>query len=138
VNATLARACVRTGWTARLTTHGIRKSVGTIMARQNQRYALKQLGIKKKVFDQNYNQPTGEDRLERRDLEPIVGPDPGPTRSSARPTWTCKLSTSAAPSLRTSLNAPKRMRHVPAPRAPETFDHRAIARRYCISRRVVS
>ena len=73
VNGMLARACVLAGFDAKLTTHGIRKSAGTIMARTNERYAREQLGITKKVFDQNYNQPTVEARLERRDLVPVVG-----------------------------------------------------------------
>lgn len=78
VNQMLARASARAGFTAKLTTHGIRKSAGTIMARQNARYAREQLGITPKVFEAHYNQPTVEDRLERRDLVPVVGTQPGP------------------------------------------------------------
>lgn len=77
INRQLKRAAVRAGFMDRVTTHVIRKSSGTIMARQNPRYAREQLGITAKVFEKHYNQPTIEDRLERRDLVPTVaeGPD---------------------------------------------------------------
>lgn len=48
------------------------------MARQNARYAREQLGITPKVFEAHYNQPTVENHLERRDLVPVVGTQPGP------------------------------------------------------------
>jgi integrase len=73
VNQALKRACVAAGIESRVTTHVIRKSAGTIMARENARYAMEQLGITAKVFEKHYNQPTIEDRLERRDLVPTFG-----------------------------------------------------------------
>lgn len=77
VNNKLKKAAVRAGITDPLTSHVVRKSAGTLMARQNPRYAREQLGITAKVFEKHYNQPTIEDRLERRDLVPTVaeGPD---------------------------------------------------------------
>lgn len=77
INDRLKRAATRAGFLDSVTSHVIRKSSGTIMARQNPRYAREQLGITAKVFEKHYNQPTIEDRLERRDLVPTVaeGPD---------------------------------------------------------------
>ncbi|MFA5944346.1 MAG: tyrosine-type recombinase/integrase [Candidatus Thermoplasmatota archaeon] len=53
-----------------VTTHVPRKSVGTHMAKENPRLAREQLGITQKVFEKHYNQPTLEDRMDRRDLLP--------------------------------------------------------------------
>lgn len=77
INNKLKAAAARAGFTDRVTSHVIRKSSGTMMARENPRYAREQLGITAKVFEKHYNQPTIEDRLERRDLVPTVqeGPD---------------------------------------------------------------
>lgn len=54
----------------RVTTHVPRKSVGTHMAKENPRLAREQLGITQKVFEKHYNQPSLEDRMDRRDLLP--------------------------------------------------------------------
>lgn len=77
INRQLKTAAMRAGFLDRVTSHVIRKSSGTFMARQNPRYAREQLGITAKVFEKHYNQPTIEDRLDRRDLVPTVaeGPD---------------------------------------------------------------
>jgi site-specific recombinase XerD len=53
-----------------VTTHVIRKSTGTLMARENPRLAREQLGITQKVFERHYNQPTIADRMARRDIIP--------------------------------------------------------------------
>lgn len=53
-----------------VTTHIIRKSSGTLMARENPRLAREQLGVTEKVFEKHYNQPTIKDRMTRRDIVP--------------------------------------------------------------------
>ena len=54
-------------------TRVIRKSVRTIIAKQNPRFARDQLGISNRVFEEHYNQPTIEDRLERGEILPGYG-----------------------------------------------------------------
>ncbi|HEX2066744.1 MAG TPA: tyrosine-type recombinase/integrase, partial [Candidatus Thermoplasmatota archaeon] len=55
-----------------VTTHVIRKSVGTLMALVNPKLAQEQLGITEKVFHRHYNQPLLEDRLAHREVLPGV------------------------------------------------------------------
>ena len=68
VNQALKDLAELAGIKKRVTTHVLRKSVGTHMGKQNPRLAREQLGITAKVFDLHYNQPTVQDRVERRDL----------------------------------------------------------------------
>lgn len=72
INWHLRRCAAAAGITKRVSTHVIRKSVGTIMARENPKLAQLQLGITSYVFNVHYNQPLLEDRLKRRDLLPHV------------------------------------------------------------------
>jgi integrase len=70
INRLLSRTAVLAGITKPVTTHVLRKSVGTHIGRYNARYAAEQLGITMRVFETHYNQPTVEDRLTRRDILP--------------------------------------------------------------------
>ena len=72
INWQLKRCAARAGITKRVSTHVIRKSVGTIMARNNPKLAQLQLGITSYVFNTHYKQPLLEDRLKRRDLLPAT------------------------------------------------------------------
>lgn len=69
-NQSLKKAAVTAGINKPVSTHVVRKSAGTFMARHNSRYAREQLGISEKVFEKHYNVPLIEDRLSRRDLLP--------------------------------------------------------------------
>ncbi|HLF16104.1 MAG TPA: tyrosine-type recombinase/integrase [Candidatus Thermoplasmatota archaeon] len=53
-----------------VTTHVLRKSTGTHMARKDRKLAREQLGITQKIFDLHYDQPRLKDRLEQRDIIP--------------------------------------------------------------------
>lgn len=53
-----------------VSSHILRKSAGTLIARQNPKLAQEQLGITAKIFDRHYNQPMLEDRVARRDILP--------------------------------------------------------------------
>ena len=116
VNQMLKRAGVRAGFTSRLTTHGIRKSAGTIMARQNPRYAREQLGITPKVFEAHYNQPTVEDRLERRDLVPAVGAQAGPDELIGRAYLDLQAQRITNAQFQDVLERANKMRIVPEPK----------------------
>lgn len=119
VNRMLARAGVEAGFEARLTTHGIRKSAGTIMARRNARYAREQLGITAKVFEANYNQPTVEDRLTRRDLVPSVGTALDPDAMVGQALLELEAGRLTRAEFAEIKGRAERMRIVPGMRAPE-------------------
>lgn len=70
INRMLADCATMAGIRKKVTTHMLRKSVGTHIAKQNPRFAQDQLGITAKIFEAHYNQPTLDDRLERRDILP--------------------------------------------------------------------
>lgn len=70
VNRMLKDCLAMAGIQKHLTTHSLRKNVGTHIARTNPRYAAEQLGITPKVFDAHYNQPVVEDRLTAREILP--------------------------------------------------------------------
>lgn len=70
INRMLKDCAAMAGIRKRITSHVLRKSVGTYIAKHNPRFAQDQLGITAKVFEAHYNQPTLEDRLERRDILP--------------------------------------------------------------------
>lgn len=73
VNKKLREAAARAGISKYISTHVVRKSVGTHMGKYNPRFAQEQLGITMKIFEGHYNQPTIDDRAERRDILPGVG-----------------------------------------------------------------
>jgi hypothetical protein len=54
----------------RVTTHVLRKSTGTHMARRDPKLAREQLGITQEVFERHYDQPRLQDRLDQRDIIP--------------------------------------------------------------------
>lgn len=70
INRTLKRLARLAGIQKPITTHVIRKSVGTLIARENPKLAQEQLGISWDVFNKHYNQPLLEDRIARRDILP--------------------------------------------------------------------
>lgn len=70
LNRMLKKSAAMAGIRKRTTSHVLRKSVGTHIAKHNPRFAQDQLGITAKIFEAHYNQPTLEDRLERRDILP--------------------------------------------------------------------
>lgn len=82
MNESLKAAAVAAGVHKPVSTHVVRKSVGTLMGRDNPKLAQLQLGISEAVFNAHYNQPLLEDRLARRDLVPggarpaVVAPAP--------------------------------------------------------------
>jgi len=79
INRTLKALAAMAGVRKPITSHVLRKSGGTMMARQNPKLAQEQLGVTWKIFNLHYNQPMLEDRLERRDILP------GATASSQTP-----------------------------------------------------
>lgn len=74
LESTLKELAALAGVQKDVTTHLFRKSVGTHIAKENPRLAREQLGITQKVFERHYNQPSVQDRIERRDL--LMGSDP--------------------------------------------------------------
>lgn len=73
INRKLKQAAARAGIRKPISTHVIRKSVGTLMGRENPKLAQLQLGITAKVFNAHYNQPLLEDRLAKRNILPGSG-----------------------------------------------------------------
>jgi site-specific recombinase XerD len=72
VNRMLSDVAAFAGIRKNVTTHLFRKSVGTIMGRENPKLAREQLGITDRVFSRHYFWPTLDDRLPRRDILPGV------------------------------------------------------------------
>lgn len=70
INRMLKDCLVAAGIKKHMTTHALRKNVGTHIAKKNPRFAHEQLGITAKIFEAHYNQPVLEDRLESRDILP--------------------------------------------------------------------
>lgn len=70
VNPALKSTAALAGIRKKVTSHVLRKSVGTLIANQNPKMAMQQLGISQRVFERHYNLPLLKDRLERRDLLP--------------------------------------------------------------------
>ena len=70
INRSLRGVAAKAGIKKRVSTHIIRKSVGTLIARENPKFAQLQLGITAEVFNEHYNQPILEDRLAKRDILP--------------------------------------------------------------------
>lgn len=70
LNETLLAACAAAGIQKRVTTHVLRKSAGTLIGRENPKFAQLQLGISAEVFNRHYNQPMLEDRLANRRILP--------------------------------------------------------------------
>ncbi|HEX9816787.1 MAG TPA: tyrosine-type recombinase/integrase [Candidatus Thermoplasmatota archaeon] len=58
------------GITKKVSTHMLRKSVGTLIGRENPKFAQLQLGISQDVYNLHYNQPLLEDRMAKRDILP--------------------------------------------------------------------
>lgn len=73
VNRHLKAIAKRAGITQIVTSHVLRKSVGTIIALTNPKFAQQQLGISDAVFHLHYNQPSQADLLNLRHLLPGVG-----------------------------------------------------------------
>lgn len=69
-NEGLKRVAIAAGIRKSVTTHAIRKAAGTLIAKHNPRLAQEQLGITERVFNRHYNQPTLQDRIDRRDILP--------------------------------------------------------------------
>lgn len=61
INQALARCGRAAGLGRALTSHTIRKSVGTFIARTNPKFGALQLGITDRIFNKHYNQPTPQD-----------------------------------------------------------------------------
>lgn len=76
VNRVLKKVAVFAGVRKEVTTHVIRKSVGTHIGKENPKLAKEQLGITDEVYERHYNQPTVEDRKQRRDLLPSADERP--------------------------------------------------------------
>ena len=69
-NRTMKQVAAIAGIRKQISSHVIRKSAGTIMARENPKLAQEQLGVTEKIFNRHYNQPLLEDRIARRDILP--------------------------------------------------------------------
>ncbi len=76
-NRTMKQVAVLAGVRKQISSHVIRKSAGTLMARENPKLAQEQLGVTEKIFNRHYNQPLLEDRIARRDILP--GAESSPT-----------------------------------------------------------
>ncbi len=63
----------RAGIKQHITSHATRKSVGTILAKINPKFAALQLGISWAVFNNHYNQMTLKDRQDLRHILPGIG-----------------------------------------------------------------
>jgi site-specific recombinase XerD len=70
LNDTLKAATAAAGIHKLVTTHVLRKSAGTLIGRENPKFAQLQLGISAEVFNRHYNQPMVEDRMAKRDILP--------------------------------------------------------------------
>lgn len=70
LNKSLQGVAAKAGIKKPVSTHIIRKSVGTLIGRENPKFAQMQLGITADVYNEHYNQPILEDRLEKRDILP--------------------------------------------------------------------
>lgn len=70
LNDSLKAATAAAGIGKLVTTHVIRKSAGTLIGRENPKFAQLQLGISAEVFNRHYNQPLIEDRMAKRDILP--------------------------------------------------------------------
>lgn len=70
VNKTLTGAAAVAGISKPVSSHIIRKSVGTPTGRENPKFAQLQLGISADVYNEHYNQPILEDRMAKRDILP--------------------------------------------------------------------
>lgn len=114
VNKMLKRAAKTAGIKKPLSTHVIRKSVGTHIGRYNPRYAAEQLGISMRVFETHYNQPTIEDRLARRDTSPEA---PG-SRRPRRKWWAAHGSYEAAGPSQRPLSRPSSSARSSSSRSP--------------------
>ncbi len=73
INRHLKAVARKAGITQVVTSHVLRKSVGTIIAQTNPKFAAMQLGISSKVFSLHYHQPRREDCLALRHLLPKIG-----------------------------------------------------------------
>lgn len=75
-NRTMKQVAACAGVKKKISSHVIRKSAGTLMARENPKLAQEQLGITEKIFNRHYNQPLLEDRIARRDILPGAAASP--------------------------------------------------------------
>ncbi|MGQ0536184.1 MAG: hypothetical protein ACT4PT_08940 [Methanobacteriota archaeon] len=122
INTALRSTAAAAGLRKRVTTHVVRKSVGTLIANQNPKLAMLQLGITQKIFERHYNQPLLEDRLNRRDLlpEPKWEPrTPEELLATAHADYVAgRLSREAYEAVLEQAHARKRL---PQPKTPEPY-----------------
>lgn len=120
INDALRRAAAAAGITKHVSSHVMRKSVGTIIGKKNPKYAALQLGISDKIFNAHYNMPSVEDRLDQREILPGFRRSSTPEELAGRALLAFKEGKITGQQFEAELEKAQRMTASPAQRSPES------------------